>query len=116
MSILSSTGKILMVREPICGRFGIHKLMAMLSSGALNVKWNGLEEISVVTFNRRRSICKILHADEDGVDCTTRILNTGLFQIIFEDNALPVHLTRTELEELLRKGSTKTHNNHLSAA
>ena len=60
MSILSSTGKILMVREPICGRFGIHKLMAMLSSGTLNVKWNGIEEISVVTFNRRRTICKIL--------------------------------------------------------
>ncbi len=45
MSILSSTGKILMVREPICGRFGIHKLMAMLSSGVLNVKWNGIDEL-----------------------------------------------------------------------
>lgn len=30
MSILSSTGKIVMVKEPVCGRFGIHRLMAML--------------------------------------------------------------------------------------
>ena len=60
MSILSSTGKILLVREPVCGRFGIHKLMAMISSGSIGVKWNGLDEISVITFNRKRSICKVL--------------------------------------------------------
>ncbi|WP_295355227.1 hypothetical protein [uncultured Succinivibrio sp.] len=45
MSILSSTGKILLVREPVCGRFGIHKLMAMISSGSIGVKWNGIDEL-----------------------------------------------------------------------
>lgn len=60
MSILSSTGKILLVREPVCGRFCIHKLMAMISSGSIGVKWNGIDEISVITFNRKRSICKVL--------------------------------------------------------
>ena len=61
MSILSTSGKIIMVKEPVCGRFGIHRLLAMLSSVALNVRWNGTEEMTIVTFNKRRTICKILH-------------------------------------------------------
>lgn len=43
MSILSGTGKIYMVREPVCGRFGMHRLLAMISSNSLGVKWNGLD-------------------------------------------------------------------------
>ena len=53
MSILSSTGKIVMVKEPVCGRFGIHRLMAMLTSNSLKISWNGIDEITVVTFNKR---------------------------------------------------------------
>ena len=60
MSILSSTGKIVMVKEPVCGRFGIHRLMAMLTSNSLKVSWNGIDEITVVTFNKRRTACKLL--------------------------------------------------------
>ena len=75
MSILSGTGKIYMVREPVCGRFGIHRLLAMLSSNSLNVHWNGIDEVTIVTFNKRKTICKILHIDPYGVDCTSRILN-----------------------------------------
>ena len=109
MSILSSSGKIILVREPVCGRFGIHRLMAMLSSGALKVGWNGIEEISVITFNKRRTICKITHVDEWGVDCTTRILNTGAFHVMLEEGRLPVHLTRDEFENLLRNGTVSDH-------
>lgn len=29
MSILSQTGKIILVRQPVNSRFGIHRLMAM---------------------------------------------------------------------------------------
>lgn len=32
MSILSATGKIIMVQEPVSGRFGLQKLLAKLSS------------------------------------------------------------------------------------
>ena len=64
MSILSGTGKIYMVREPVCGRFGIHRLLAMLSSNSLNVHWNGIDEVTIVTFNKRKTICKILHIDQ----------------------------------------------------
>ena len=60
MSILSQTGKIILVRQPVNGRFGIHRLMAMLSSNQFGVSWNGTEEITIVTFNAKRTICKIL--------------------------------------------------------
>ena len=85
MSILSQSGKIILVREPVCGRFGIHRLIAQLTSGALNVSWDGKSEITMVTFNKKRTLCKILHIDDYGVDCTTRILNTGRFQVILDD-------------------------------
>lgn len=51
MSILSQTGKIILVRQPVNGRFGIHRLMAMLSSNQFEVCWNGTDEITIVTFN-----------------------------------------------------------------
>lgn len=105
MSILSTSGKIIMVKEPVCGRFGIHRLLAMLSSGALNVRWNGTDEMTMVTFNKRRTICKILHIDDYGVDCTTRILNSGIFRVLFEEGSIPTHLTRDELEEMLKSGA-----------
>lgn len=105
-----------MVREPICGRFGIHRLLAMLSSGVLNVKWNGLDEITVITFNKKRTLCKILHVDEYGVDCTSRILNTGIFQVVFSDNAIPVHLSRDELEVMLKHGTLPEKYKHKEAA
>lgn len=98
---LPRTGRLLMCREPVCGRFGIHRLMAMLSTGGLKVGWNGSEEITVVTFNRRRTLCKILHADEWGVDCTTRILSSGTFKVMLETGSLPEAMTRETLEALL---------------
>lgn len=60
MSILSQTGKIILVRQPVNGRFGIHRLMAMLSSNQFGVFWNGTDEITIVTFNAKRTICKLL--------------------------------------------------------
>ncbi len=107
MSILSSTGKIVMVKEPVCGRFGIHRLMAMLTSNSLKVSWNGIDEITVVTFNKRRTACKLLHIDVYGIDCTTRILNSGRFQVMLSENQIPVNLTRQELEQLLREGTVQ---------
>lgn len=106
MSILSGTGKIYMVREPVCGRFGIHRLLAMLSSNSLNVHWNGIDEVTIVTFNKRKTICKVLHIDPYGVDCTSRILNSGRFQVMLDEDLIPIHLTRDELEQLLLDGTS----------
>ena len=104
MSILSQTGKIILVRQPVNGRFGIHRLMAMLSSNQFEVCWNGTDEITIVTFNAKRTICKILHVDTYGTDCTTRILNYGKFKTILQEDLLPIHLKRDELEILLTGG------------
>lgn len=118
MSILSQSGKIILVREPVCGRFGIHRLIAQLTSGALNVSWDGKSEITMITFNKKRTLCKILHIDDYGVDCTTRILNTGRFQVILDDckKLIPIHLTRNELEDLLTHGSVPDTKNPLKIA
>ena len=104
MSILSQTGKIILVRQPVNGRFGIHRLMAMLSSNQFEVCWNGTDEITIVTFNAKRTICKILHVDTYGTDCTTRILNYGKYKTILQEDLLPIHLKRNELEILLTGG------------
>ena len=61
MGLIPSTGSVYLCREPVCGRFGIHRLLAMLTTRELRVGWDGSAEITVVTFNRRRTICKILH-------------------------------------------------------
>ena len=63
MSILSQSGKIILVREPVCGRFGIHRLIAQLTAGAIHVSWDDKSEIKMVTFNNKRNLCKILHTD-----------------------------------------------------
>ena len=86
-----------MVREPVCGRFGIHRLLAMLSSNSLNVHWNGIDEVTIVTFNKRKTVCKILDIDPYGDDCTSRILNSGRFQVMLDEDFIPIHLTRDEL-------------------
>lgn len=40
----------------------------MLSSNNLDVQWDGIGEISIVTFNKRRTIRKILHIDSTNVN------------------------------------------------
>ena len=81
-------------------------LLAMLSSNSLNVHWNGIDEVTIVTFNKRKTICKILHIDPYGVDCTSRILNSGRFQVMLDEDLIPIHLTRDELEQLLLDGTS----------
>ena len=39
-----------------------------------------------------------------GTDCTTRILNYGKFKTILQEDLLPIHLKRDELEILLTGG------------
>jgi len=105
MAIISSTGAVFLIKEPVSGRFGIHRLLAKLSFGEFKLSWDGTEEITVVTFNRRRTICKILHVDSTGVDCTTRILNTGTFKVMIEEGLIPERLSREDLIQLITEGT-----------
>lgn len=101
MSILSGTGRIVLVREPVCGRFGLPRLLAKVSANAYHTNWRGIEEISVVVFNRKLTIAKILHVDRYGVDLTSRQLNHGRFKVMLEEGLLPKNLGRAELESML---------------
>ena len=105
MSQLLGSGKIFLVREPISGRFGIPRLMAMLSSKDFGIDWNGIDEITVVTFNRRRNRCIMLHCDFAGVDRTVRVLNSGLFKVDLGSDIIPEQLTRGTLRRLLLDGT-----------
>lgn len=105
MSILSSTGKIYIVLKPVSGRFGIPRLMSELSSKSLKVPWDGSEEITVVMFNTRRTLCSVLHADARGTDHTRRILEHGTFDVLLDEGLKPAALTREQLERLLDTGS-----------
>lgn len=103
--LLSRTGKVLLLNEPVSGRFGLPRLFAKLCSHAADWGWNGEDEFTIVCFNKRHTICKILHVDETGVDCTSRILHQGTFKVFLDEGLIPRALTRYELERLLLDGT-----------
>lgn len=104
MDILG-TGKIYLIKEPVCGRFGIQRLLAMLSQQAFGVAWDGTEEITIVTFNKRRTRCNILHCDFAGIDRTVRQLNSGTFKVLLQDGELPDRISKEDLRRLLLDGT-----------
>ncbi|MCR5537162.1 MAG: IS66 family insertion sequence element accessory protein TnpB [Succinivibrio sp.] len=115
MALLSSTGRIFLVLEPVSGRLGIPRLLARLASNSFQFRWNGEDEITVIVTNRRRSILKILHIDATGCDLTTRILNHGTFKVLFSEKCIPRNLTRGDLERLFIDGTlTGEYQNKLS--
>lgn len=105
MSGLLGNGKIYLVKEPVCGRFGIPRLLAMLTQNSFNVPWNGIDEITVVTFNKSRTRCNILHCDFGGVDRTVRQLNCGTFKVMLDEGLIPERLTKRQLARLLLDGT-----------
>ena len=96
--------RLLLVKEPVSGRFGIPKLIAQLSYNKYNINWDGFSPIAVVFFNKRRSIGKLLIIDKNGASLLTRILNIGKFQIEFNDKGIPQNLTKSMLESLFLTG------------
>lgn len=105
MSLLSTSGDIFLIKEPVCGRYGMHKLRACLTAGTLGVKWNCIDEITVVTFNKAKTICSILHIDSCGWERTTRRLKRGRYDVILSQGLIPGLLTRQMLERLLSDGT-----------
>ncbi|MCI6449461.1 MAG: IS66 family insertion sequence element accessory protein TnpB [Succinivibrio sp.] len=114
MSILSSTGRIFLVKTPVSGRFGLARLLAQLSSQAFGVRWDGIEELTIITFNKTRTICKILHTEDKGVDCVTRKLNKGTFKVLFDEELIPERLTLDVLERLLNGEDVEELKNNFS--
>lgn len=105
MSLLSSTGKIYMIKEPVSGRWGIYRLRDCLFSGAFKINWNGKDEITLVTFNKSRKNCSIFHSDMCGMERTVRLLRKGTYHVILTAGLKPGELTREQLERLLCDGT-----------
>ncbi|MCI6905646.1 MAG: IS66 family insertion sequence element accessory protein TnpB [Succinatimonas sp.] len=105
-AILPSEGRIVMVKEPVSGRFGVHKLMAHLTMNTYGTAWDGDETITLVTFNKKRTRMKILTADRFGITYSVRILNAGTFKVILGDELLCEHINKKTLENLIRYGTT----------
>ena len=103
MNIDFSSGKITLVIVPLDLRYGFYRL-AQISAELLHIDVNKGQDY-VVFISKQRSIGKIIHIDTCGVDCTTRILNTGRFQVMLDEDQIPIHLTRDELETLLMEGT-----------
>ena len=47
------------VNKPVSARYGIPTMFDMLISDELQIGWNGIEPVVIVTFNERRTICKV---------------------------------------------------------
>lgn len=106
-SILFARGRVLLVRTPIDGRFGMNKLYCLLVGGALNITFDPEKEseIWVVTVTRNRKRLRILHVDEQGATLIIRMLwGTSKFMAVL-DGALPESLTASQLRTLILSGS-----------
>lgn len=104
---LFSRGRVLLVRTPIDGRFGINKLYCLLAGGALNIAFDPDEEseIWIVTVTRNRKRLRILHADELGMTLIIRMLwGSSKFMTVL-DGGLPKSLTASQLRFLILTGS-----------
>ena len=61
----------------------------MLISDELQIGWNGIEPVVIVTFNERRTICKVFVVDGTGYTCFTRKRASGRFQYKFNPELIP---------------------------
>lgn len=109
VSKLFAAGTIVLVRQPISGRYGILRMWNMLASGTLGVKYDlrAGKELWVITVNRRRTRLRILHVDSFGYELITRINYAGKFKVLFDDVEAPMALTRGQLRRLMLDGTTE---------
>ena len=70
--------RVTVVTSPIDGRFGFHRL-AQMASFYLGIDIYKGEDF-VVFLSLRRTLCKIIHADEHGITLITRYLHNGRFE------------------------------------
>lgn len=109
------TGDIYLIRKPIPGNYGIHKLFDMLVSSQFGIVYdlNTMPEIWLLTTNKRKKRLSILHVECFGYENIVRFLHgNNLFNILFDEKAPPITLTRSQLRRLVLDGTVEgTWNN-----
>ncbi|MCK0527699.1 hypothetical protein [Anaerobiospirillum sp. NML120449] len=108
--LLPKHTRIIIINKPINARLGIPGMMNLLFSNAFELLWDGVEPITVVAFNLKQRMCKILTVDDNGITCSNRVLRQGRFQYMLRHELIPTAIRRCELEALLQEGTIKRFN------
>ena len=108
--LLPKHTRIIIINKPVNARLGIPGMMNLMFSNSLGLFWDGVEPITVVTFNLKQRICKILTVDDSGITCSSRVLRRGRFQYMLRHELMPTSIKRHELEALLQEGTIKRFN------
>ena len=95
--------RIIVIKEPVPGIWGIHRLYVY---GQVKEKFNPQsdEELYVVFYNKSYTRLKLMHVDATGYDLTTRILFSGKFSTDGKPDNLE-NLTEKDLRRLFIDGS-----------
>ena len=104
MSCIFGNGDIFLIRQAVPAVWGINKYLSTLSAGGFGFKWKG-KEITLVTVNSARTICKIFTVNSVGVSLTTRKLFHSKFSLLFGDELIPNYLTKEDLELMYLAGT-----------
>lgn len=103
--LLPKDGKIVLIHEPVSARYGAPRMLDLLYSNYFDFYWNGVEQLTIITFNESLSICKIFNIDAYGHTCATRRLKKGRFRQMLFEGRLPTTISRRALEKLLTEGT-----------
>ena len=71
---LFATGRIMLLEAPVSASWGIHKHFSMLESGAFGIRYDPSQEYWIISLNRQKTRCTMLHVDSTGYSLTRRIL------------------------------------------
>ena len=109
------TGDIYLIRKPIPVHYCILNLFDMLVSSQFVIAYdlNTMPEIWLLTTNKRKKRLSILHVECFGYENIVRFLHgNNLFNILFDEKAPPITLTRSQLRRLVLDGTVEgTWNN-----
>ncbi len=61
--LIPKDGKIVLIHEPVSARYGAPRMLDLLYSNYFDFYWNGVEQLTIITFNESLSICKIFNID-----------------------------------------------------
>ncbi len=100
--------RLLILRKPVDGRWGLASLYNKVVAGTLGIKWDEREEITVAMFPKNHASMMVFHADDAGVDLLRRTLYGKRFSHILEKVENPQHAEPVTYEELMELFSTGT--------
>lgn len=103
---LFATGRIMLLEAPVSASWGIHKHFSMLESGAFGIRYDPSQEYWIISLNRQKTRCTMLHVDSTGYSLTRRILFQAGFRAALSGEGAR-NLTRGQLRRLFADGTVE---------